>query len=140
MEVRLRFPGTDLWSGHKALQSEVSLMFLLLGAVYVHHLPRLLQQFGVDPSLLDDAAVHIGATVAVLLAPGAVAAAADALMRAVAGERDHFEVCCAVLCCAVLCCAVLCCAVLCCAVQTACALCCRFDQAGQQLVSAGCLV
>lgn len=87
MEVRLRFPGSDLWSGHKALQSEVSLMFLLLGAVYVHHLPQLLLQFGLDPLLLDSTPAHLAVTVAVLLAPAAVATVTDTLMRAVAGER-----------------------------------------------------
>lgn len=88
VEVRLRFPGTDLWSGHKALHSEVSLMFLLLGAVYVHNLPRILAQLGVDPQLLDtNTPVHLLATVAVLLTPGAAAAATDAVMRLVAGSK-----------------------------------------------------
>ena len=87
VEFSLRFPGTDLWSGHKALQSEVSLMFLLLGAVYVHHLPQLLAQFGMEPVLLDSSIpVHILATVVVLTLPGAAAAATDGLMRLVAGE------------------------------------------------------
>ncbi|DBB11723.1 TPA: hypothetical protein ACH3X3_005889 [Trebouxia sp. C0006] len=89
VELRLRFPGTDLWSGHKALQSEVSLMFLLLGAVYVHHLPQLLTQLGFDPLLLDtNTPVHIVATVAVLTLPGAAAAATDGLMRLVAGRAS----------------------------------------------------
>ncbi|KAL0019848.1 hypothetical protein WJX79_006536 [Trebouxia sp. C0005] len=82
VELRLRFPGTDLWSGHKALQSEVSLMFLLLGAVYVHHLPQLLTQLGINPLLLDtNTPAHILATVTVLTLPGAAAAATDGLMR-----------------------------------------------------------
>ncbi len=122
MELRLRFPGTDLWSGHKALQSEVSLMFLLLGAVYVHHLPQLLTQLGFDPLLLDtNTPVHIVATVAVLTLPGAAAAATDGLMRLVAGElllmvASGVALCCDTLCCTMLCCAVLCRAVPCCAV------------------------
>jgi hypothetical protein len=125
VELRLRFPGTDLWSGHKALQSEVSLMFLLLGAVYVHHLPQLLAQLGIDPVLLDTSTpVHILATMAVLTLPGAAAAATDGLMRLVAGEllpmvAGGVVLCCNVLCCTMLCCAVLCCAVLCCAVLAA---------------------
>jgi len=118
VELRLRFPGTDLWSGHKALQSEVSLMFLLLGAVYVHHLPQLLTQLGFDPLLLDtNTPVHIVATVAVLTLPGAAAAATDGLMRLVAGElllmvASGVALCCDTLCCTMLCCAVLCRAVL----------------------------
>lgn len=86
VEFRLRFPGSDLWSGHKALPYEVSLMFLLLGAVYVHHLPQLLGQVGVAPSLLESAPQHIAATVLVLLLPGAVAATTDGLMRITAGS------------------------------------------------------
>ena len=86
MEFRLRVPGADLWSGHKALPYEVSLMFLLLGAVYVHHLPQLLGQFGVAPSLLEKAPEHIAATVVVLLIPGMIAAATDGLMRVTAGR------------------------------------------------------
>ena len=128
MELRLRFPGTDLWSGHKALQSEVSLMFLLLGAVYVHHLPQLLTQLGFDPLLLDtNTPVHIVATVAVLTLPGAAAAATDGLMRLVAGElpmvASGVALCCDTLCCTMLCCAVPCCAVLCRAVPCCAALC-----------------
>ena len=92
VEFRLRFPGSDLWSGHKALPYEVSLMFLLLGAVYVHHLPQLLGQFGVAPSLLENAPQHIAATVVVLLLPGAVAATTDGLMRITAGKL-HFTKC-----------------------------------------------
>ena len=130
VELRLRFPGTDLWSGHKALQSEVSLMFLLLGAVYVHHLPQLLTQLGFDPLLLDtNTPVHILATMAVLTLPGAAAAATDGLMRLVAGEllpvvAGGVALCCDVLYCTMLCCAVPCCAVLCCAVPR-CAVMCR---------------
>ena len=135
MELRLRFPGTDLWSGHKALQSEVSLMFLLLGAVYVHHLPQLLTQLGFDPLLLNTKTpVHILATVAVLMLPGAAAAATDGLMRLVAGELLLMVAsgvalccdtqCCTMLCCAVLRCVVLCCAMLCRAVPCSAVLCC----------------
>ena len=90
MEVRLRFPGSDLWAGHKALQPEVALMFLLLGAVYVHHLPQLLLQLGLDPLLLSSTPAHIAATVSVLLGPAAVATATDTLMRAFAGETSLY--------------------------------------------------
>ena len=93
VEFRLRFPGTDLWSGHKALPYEVSLMFLLLGAVYVHHLPQLLGQFGVAPSLLDSAPQHIAATILVLLVPGILAAATDGLMRITAGKGENQSNC-----------------------------------------------
>lgn len=81
-------------------------MFLLLGAVYVHNLPRILEQLGMDPQLLDtNTPVHLLATVAVLLTPGAAAAATDAVMRLVAGESySATQMCCAscMLGCAVL--------------------------------------
>ncbi|KAL3157783.1 hypothetical protein ABBQ32_012207 [Trebouxia sp. C0010 RCD-2024] len=86
VEVRLRFPASDLWSGHKALPSEVALLFLLLGAVYVHHLPRLLAQLGLGAGVLESPHLHVTATLAVLLAPAALATTTDALMRAVAGR------------------------------------------------------
>ena len=103
-------------------------MFLLLGAVYVHHLPQLLTQLGFDPLLLDtNTPVHIVATVAVLTLPGAAAAATDGLMRLVAGEllmvASGVALCCDTLCCTMLCCAVPCCAVLCRAVPCCAALC-----------------
>jgi polyferredoxin len=36
IEIRLRPPATDLWSGHQASWYEVFLMYMLLGAVYLH--------------------------------------------------------------------------------------------------------
>ena len=66
-------------------------MFLLLGAVYVHHLPQLLGQFGVAPGLLESTPQHIAATVLVLLLPGAVAATTDGLMRITAGNLQFLK-------------------------------------------------
>lgn len=40
VEVRLRPPAIDLWSTHVPLPAEAALLFLLLGAVYLHHLPQ----------------------------------------------------------------------------------------------------
>lgn len=40
VEVRLRPPAIDLWTSHTASAAEVALLFLLLGAVYLHHLPQ----------------------------------------------------------------------------------------------------
>ena len=89
-------------------------MFLLLGAVYVHHLPQLLTQLGFDPLLLDtNTPVHILVTVAVLTLPGAAAAATDGLMRLVAGELLPYGCRWSCLYCDTLCCTMLCCTVLC---------------------------
>lgn len=38
--MRLRPPAIDLWTSHTASAAEVALLFLLLGAVYLHHLPQ----------------------------------------------------------------------------------------------------
>jgi transcriptional regulator with AAA-type ATPase domain/NAD-dependent dihydropyrimidine dehydrogenase PreA subunit len=41
VELNLRPPGIELWTTHQPRAAEVALMFLLLGAVYLHHLPDL---------------------------------------------------------------------------------------------------
>jgi transcriptional regulator with AAA-type ATPase domain/NAD-dependent dihydropyrimidine dehydrogenase PreA subunit len=41
VEFNLRPPGIELWTTHQPRTSEVALMFLLLGAVYLHRLPEL---------------------------------------------------------------------------------------------------
>eukprot|EP00878_Enallax_costatus_P004842 GHUV01005096.1.p1 GENE.GHUV01005096.1~~GHUV01005096.1.p1 ORF type:complete len:906 (+),score=289.25 GHUV01005096.1:167-2884(+) len=81
IEVRLRLPGVDLWSDHKATWYEVMLQFMLLGAVYLHRLPELEDQFGVDPVLLADKAPHILASIGVMAVPGLIAWGSDAVMR-----------------------------------------------------------
>ncbi|KAG2445992.1 hypothetical protein HXX76_000595 [Chlamydomonas incerta] len=89
VEFRLRLPGTDLWSGHTTSAAEVSLMFMLLGAVYLHHLPQLLGQVGLDASALGLTSVtpqHILTSFAVLSAPGLAAWGADVAGRAAAAR------------------------------------------------------
>jgi polyferredoxin len=44
VEVNLRPPGIELWTTHQPRTYEVALMFLLLGAVYLHRLPELQQR------------------------------------------------------------------------------------------------
>jgi NAD-dependent dihydropyrimidine dehydrogenase PreA subunit len=41
VELNLRPPGIELWTTHQPRSDEVALMFLLLGAVYLHRLPEL---------------------------------------------------------------------------------------------------
>ncbi|KXZ56033.1 hypothetical protein GPECTOR_2g1585 [Gonium pectorale] len=84
VEFRLRLPGADLWSGHTASEGEVALMFMLLGAVYLHNLPALAHQLGLDPGSLGLTAVtpqHIAASLLLLAAPGALAYGADVATR-----------------------------------------------------------
>eukprot|EP00887_Chlorella_sp_A99_P003164 scaffold9.g3164.t1 len=79
VEFRVRLPGINLWTGHNANWPEAALMFMLLGAVYVHNMPGLLLQLGIDPALVvTDNGPHIAATLAVLALPGMLAAGAHA--------------------------------------------------------------
>ncbi|PNH01184.1 Nif-specific regulatory protein [Tetrabaena socialis] len=87
VDVRLRLPGADLWSGHTTSAAEVSLMFMLLGAVYLHSLPSLAAQLGLDPAALGLVGVtpqHMAVSVVVLAAPGLLAWGADAAGRSAA--------------------------------------------------------
>lgn len=62
-------------------------------AVHVHHLPRLLAQLGLGAGVLERPHLHVAATLAVLLAPAALASTTDALMRAVAGKLPPAPLC-----------------------------------------------
>jgi transcriptional regulator with AAA-type ATPase domain/NAD-dependent dihydropyrimidine dehydrogenase PreA subunit len=44
VEFNLRPPGIELWTTHQPRSYEVALMFLLLGAVYLHRLPEIQQR------------------------------------------------------------------------------------------------
>jgi len=46
VEFNLRPPGIELWTSHQPRAEEVALMFLLLGAVYLHRLPEFQAQLG----------------------------------------------------------------------------------------------
>ncbi|KAG2494517.1 hypothetical protein HYH03_007284 [Edaphochlamys debaryana] len=84
VEFRLRPPGSDLWSGHTASPYEVALMFMLLGAVYLHFLPDLSFQMGVDAfdnGLTQITPAHVAASLAVLAVPGTIAYGADVVGR-----------------------------------------------------------
>ncbi len=48
VELNLRPPGVELWTTHQPRSSEVALMFLLLGAVYLHRLPELQSRLGIQ--------------------------------------------------------------------------------------------
>lgn len=60
-------------------------MFMLLGAVYLHDLPVLLAEFGIDPvGVIPYKIPHILASIAVLAVPGSLAWGVDATWRALA--------------------------------------------------------
>ncbi|GAQ87672.1 hypothetical protein KFL_003690030 [Klebsormidium nitens] len=81
VEFNLRPPGVDLWTGHKPATSEVTLMFMLLGGVYLHRAPHLMSQLGLEPLLLDSKPIHVGIALALLSLPGFVAFGVDSATR-----------------------------------------------------------
>jgi len=80
VELNLRPPGIELWTTHTPAYAEVCLLFLLLGAVLLHRLPEIEAVLGRSLHL-DHFGWHTGASVLVLLIPGAIALAAHQLMR-----------------------------------------------------------
>jgi transcriptional regulator with AAA-type ATPase domain/NAD-dependent dihydropyrimidine dehydrogenase PreA subunit len=68
VEFNLRPPGIELWTTHVSRSYEVALLFLMLGAVFLHHLPELQTQFNL-PWNLTQFPVHLGLSVAVLSFP-----------------------------------------------------------------------
>ncbi|MCM1984287.1 cyclic nucleotide-binding domain-containing protein [Lyngbya confervoides] len=65
VEVNLRPPAIELWTSHQPRSSEVALLLLLLGGVFLHRLPELEQVLGLSfPQ--DHLGVHAGVALAVL--------------------------------------------------------------------------
>uniref|UniRef100_A0A7S3UCU1 Cyclic nucleotide-binding domain-containing protein n=1 Tax=Picocystis salinarum TaxID=88271 RepID=A0A7S3UCU1_9CHLO len=84
VEFNLRVPFADLLEKHNATASEVSLMFLLLGASYLHRLPALLEQFGLqdlstEEGILSSLGMHMLVSSFVLAAPGLLVYAVDSI-------------------------------------------------------------
>lgn len=86
IEFRLRIPGVDLWAaGHKPLAAEAALQFMLLGSVYLHDLPAVLRDLGIEPTIvMNEQVLHIAVSVLMLAIPGALAWGVDAGWRALA--------------------------------------------------------
>jgi transcriptional regulator with AAA-type ATPase domain/NAD-dependent dihydropyrimidine dehydrogenase PreA subunit len=80
VELNLRPPGIELWTTHTPRYFEVSLLFLLFGAVLLHRLPEIAAQFGwaID---LENFAVHAGVAALALLVPVTIALVAYSLMQ-----------------------------------------------------------
>lgn len=92
VEFNLRVPFADLLEKHNATASEVSLMFLLLGASYLHRLPALLEQIGLqdvasEEGILLNLGMHILVSVAVLAGPGLLIYGVDQVL--VSGSRKE---------------------------------------------------
>jgi transcriptional regulator with AAA-type ATPase domain/NAD-dependent dihydropyrimidine dehydrogenase PreA subunit len=72
VELNLRPPGIELWTTHKPTYAEVSLLFLLFGAVFLHRLPEIEQQLSLNLHL-DRFGFHAGVSILALMFPGAIA-------------------------------------------------------------------
>ena len=95
VEFRLRPPAADIWNfGHQESVAELCLMFMLLGAVAVHHLPVVAGQLGMSAGFVGEFLTphdglaasflswHALATAALLAAPAAFVWGVDFLWRA----------------------------------------------------------
>jgi transcriptional regulator with AAA-type ATPase domain/NAD-dependent dihydropyrimidine dehydrogenase PreA subunit len=69
VELNLRPPGIELWTTHQPMAAEVALLFLLLGAVFLHRLPEM----SAGRLNLENFAVHAGVSAVILVLPGAIA-------------------------------------------------------------------
>ncbi|MEM7772278.1 MAG: 4Fe-4S binding protein, partial [Cyanobacteria bacterium P01_A01_bin.37] len=72
VEFNLRPPAIELWTSHKPTYHEVALLFLLMGAVLLHHLHDIQQVLNL-PLHLDQFPIHSGISMIALAIPGAIA-------------------------------------------------------------------
>ena len=68
VELNLRPPGIELWTTHQPRAYEVALMFLLLGAVYLHRLPELQARLNIALPV-ETAPSHSIISMAILILP-----------------------------------------------------------------------
>ena len=100
VELRLRPPAADIWNfGHQESAAELCLMFMLLGAVAVHHLPVVAGQLGLNADFITRylspheglaasfLSWHALATAVLLAAPAAFVWGADFLWRTAYNAR-----------------------------------------------------
>ncbi len=80
VELNLRPPGIELWTTHVPHSYEVALLFLLLGGVYLHHLPQLQSWLGLQLDLTQFFP-HLGLSLLALIIPAAVPIAVYGLMQ-----------------------------------------------------------
>ena len=80
VEVNLRPPGIELWTTHLPRSYEVALLFLLLDVVFLHRLPELQFQLGLELDL-SQFWTHFWVSAAALSLPAIVPLAAHGVMR-----------------------------------------------------------
>lgn len=82
VEVNLRPPGVELWTTHQPRTYEVALLLLLLDVVFLHRLPEIQSQLGLDWPL-DRFGVHLAVSVAALSLPAIIPAVAHGVVKGV---------------------------------------------------------
>jgi transcriptional regulator with AAA-type ATPase domain/NAD-dependent dihydropyrimidine dehydrogenase PreA subunit len=86
VEFNLRPPGIELWTTHTPRYPEVALLFLLMGAAFLHRLPELEALIGRSLGL-DHFGIHAVISMLALGLPGAIALLAHQLIRLVNRSR-----------------------------------------------------
>lgn len=80
VEFNLRPPGIELWTTHLPRAYEVALMLLLLGAVFLHHLPQIQTRLGIQFNVTQFW-THFGLSIAALTVPALVSIMAYGSLR-----------------------------------------------------------
>ncbi|MBW4525993.1 MAG: 4Fe-4S binding protein [Phormidium tanganyikae FI6-MK23] len=80
VELNLRPPGIELWTTHHPSYSELCLLFLLFGAVFLHRLPAIEQLVGISLHL-DRFSNHAIVSIFALMLPGTIALIFHQLLR-----------------------------------------------------------
>ncbi len=80
VELNLRPPGIELWTTHIPRTYEVALLLLLLGGIFLHHLPELQAWLRLNLDLTQFWP-HLGLSLAALTVPVMIPLAAHSLMR-----------------------------------------------------------
>ncbi|WP_414756051.1 cyclic nucleotide-binding domain-containing protein [Anabaena sp. CCY 9910] len=80
VEFNLRPPGIELWTTHVPHNYEVALLFLLLGGIYLHRLPELLDWLGLQLDLTQFW-LHLGISILALLMPSAIILSTYSLIK-----------------------------------------------------------
>jgi hypothetical protein len=80
VEFNLRPPGIELWTTHIPRDYEVGLLLLLLGGIFLHRLPEIQAQWGLNLHL-DEFWPHLGVSIAVLAIAALLPPFAHGLLR-----------------------------------------------------------
>jgi transcriptional regulator with AAA-type ATPase domain/NAD-dependent dihydropyrimidine dehydrogenase PreA subunit len=90
VELNLRPPGIELWTTHVPRSSEVALLLLLLGGIFLHRLPELQAWLGLEFNL-SQFYPHLGLSVAALIVPAAIPIIAWGVMQLFYRIRNYLK-------------------------------------------------